>query len=105
MEIGPESHLRVSRRFEFKERIFPGEKPFALILCVIPLALILRRVKAFYEQGKMTFKINPLLFMDEFKLFGKNDEEVDSQVQTLHMFDRYVVIAFGLPTSGVKEED
>ena len=53
--------------------IFQGHSlsPLIFVICMIPLSLFLRKVKAFYEWDRKEFKLNHFLFMDDLKLFGK----------------------------------
>ena len=54
--------------------------PLLFVLCMIPLSLVLRKAKAYYEWGKKQCRINHLLFMDDLKLFGKTQDQIDSLV-------------------------
>ena len=60
--------------------IFNGLLPLIFVICMIPMSLLLRKVKASYEWGRKEFKLNHLLFMDDLKLFGKSDDQIDSLV-------------------------
>ena len=53
---------------------------------MIPLSLLLRKIKASYEWGRKEFKLNHLLFMDDLKLFGKHDDKIHILVQTVFTF-------------------
>ena len=50
------------------------------VLALIPLSLILRKTKAVYEFSGSQEKINYLLFMDDLKLYSRNEEGLDSLV-------------------------
>ena len=39
--------------------------PLIFVICMIPLYLLLRKVKASYEWGRKEFKLNHLLFIDD----------------------------------------
>ena len=56
---------------EIKRGIFQGDSllPLVFVLSLIPLSLILRKVKAAYEFSESKEKIN-LLFMDDLKLYS-----------------------------------
>ena len=41
-------------------------------------------------------RINHLLFMDDLKLFAKNEKEIDSLVQTVRIFSDDIGMKFGL---------
>ena len=70
--------------------IFQGDSlsPLLIALVMIPLTLMLRQTKASYELKKGGKKINYLLFMDDLKLFAKNEDQIDSLVNTVRMFFR-----------------
>ena len=63
---------------------------------MIPLNLVLRKVKAGYD-----FEENHLLFMDDLKLFGKNEEQIDSWVRTVHIFSKGIGMEFGIKKCAV----
>ena len=52
------------------------------VLALIPLSLILRKVKAGYEFSESKKKINHILFMDDLKLYSQSEKGLDSLVQT-----------------------
>ena len=58
---------------EISRGIFEGDSlsPLLFVLCLVPLSLILRRVKFHYEFGDKKTRIKHLLFMDNLKLFAK----------------------------------
>ena len=64
--------------------IFQGDSlsPLIFVTCMIPLSLLLKKVKASYEWGWKEFKLNHLLFMDDLKLFEKRDDQIDSLVNS-----------------------
>ena len=68
---------------------------------MIPLSLLLRKLKATYELGRKEFKLNHLIFMDDLKLFGKSDDQIDSLVQTVFTFSEDIGMEFGLKKCGV----
>ena len=50
---------------------------------------LLRKAKAAYEFPGRKEKINHyLLFMDDLKLYSRNEKELDSLVQTIHIFSK-----------------
>ena len=46
------------------------------VLALIPLSLILRKAEATYEFSGSKEKINHLLFMDDLKLYSRNEKGV-----------------------------
>ena len=67
---------------DIKRGIFEGDSlsPLVFVLALIPLSLILRKAKAAYEFSGGKVKINHLLFLDELKLYSRNEKELDSLV-------------------------
>ena len=53
------------------------------VSALIPLSLILRKGKAAYEFSGSSEKINYLLFMDDLKLYSRNEKGLNSLVQTI----------------------
>jgi len=79
-----------------KRGIFQGDSlsPLLFVLCMIPLTLVLRKSTARYELAK-EFKVNHLLFMDDLKLFGKSEGQIDSLVQTVQLLVRTLEWSLG----------
>ncbi|CAB4021725.1 Hypothetical predicted protein [Paramuricea clavata] len=83
--------------------IFQGDNlsPLIFVMCMIPLSLILRKEKVGYEFRGKELKINHLLFMDDLKLFGKNNEKIDSLVKTVHIVSKDIGMEFGIKKCGM----
>ena len=69
------------------------------VLALIPLSLILRKVKAAYEFSESKEKINHLLFMDDLKLYNRSEKGLDSLVQTVRVFSEDIGMEFGIEKS------
>ena len=52
-------------------------------------------------MGRKEFTLNHLLFMDDLKLYGKSDDQIDSLVQTVFTFSEDIGMEFGLKKCGV----
>ena len=65
------------------------------VLALILLSFILRKAKAAYEFSGSKEKINHLLFMDDLKLYSRNEKELDSLVQTVRVFSEDIGMEFG----------
>ena len=65
-----------------KRRIFQGDNvsPLLFVLKMVLLPLILKKVNACYKWGKKEYKLNHLLFMDDLKLYAKNEEQTNALV-------------------------
>ena len=83
---------------DIKRGIFQGDSLFALMFvsALIPSSLILRKAKAAYEFSVSKDKINNISFMDDFKLYSRNEKELDSLVQTISVFSKDIGIEFGI---------
>ena len=56
------------------------------VLVLIPLSLILRKAQAACEFSGSKKRINHLSFMDNLKLYSRNEKELDLLVLTIHVF-------------------
>ena len=81
---------------------FQGDSlsPLIFVICIIPLSLLLRKVKTSYEWGRKEFKLNHFLFMDDLKLFGKSQDQIDSLIKTVFIFSEDIGMEFGLKKCG-----
>ena len=82
---------------DIKRGIFQGDSLslLVLVLALIPLSLILRMAKATYEfSGCKT--INHLLFMDDLKLYSRNEKGLSSLVLTICVFSEDIGMEFGM---------
>ena len=89
--------------FNVKRRIFQGEilSPLLSVLSMVPLSLILKKVNACYKWGKEKYKLNHLLFMDDLKLYAKSEEQANTLLRTVHVFNTDIGMEFGIKESGV----
>ena len=55
--------------------------PLFFVVALIPVAMIFITLKQGYSFGKGKERLNHLLFMDDIKLYGSNDNEIDSLVK------------------------
>ena len=70
------------------------------MLCLIPLTLILHKSESAYQFSSTKEKINHLLFMDDLKLYAKNEKGLDSLVQTVRIFSKDIGMEFGIDKCG-----
>ena len=92
-----------TRKSNIRLGIFQGDflSPLLFVVALIPVTIILRTLKQGYSFGKGKERLNHLLFMDDFKLYGSNDE-IDSLVKVVKIvsgdigmqfrFDKCVVL-------------
>ena len=82
------------REVDIRGGIFEGDSlsPLLSVLCMVPLAWLLRRDNAGYKWGNKGFKLHHLLFMDDLKLFAKSKNQIDSLVPWNYNRKDYSVI-------------
>ena len=66
------------------------------MIALIPLTYILRKSRPGYEFAKNGKKINHLLYMDDLKLFAKNEKDLDSLIQSVRVFSTDIGMQFGV---------
>ena len=88
---------------KIKRGIFQGDSlsPLLFIIALIPLSLVLRKVKAGYQFSRSSPVINHLLFMDDLKLFGETESQLDTLLNTVHIFSRDIKMEFGISKCGI----
>ena len=84
--------------FNIRREIAQGDSlsPLLFVLCMVPLTWFLRRDRAGYEWENRRFKLNLLLLMDELKLFAKSKNQIDSLLQTVHIFSEDIGMQFAI---------
>ena len=84
-----------------KRGIFQGDSLYlsVFVLALIPLSLVLRKAKAVYEFSGIKGKINNLLFMDDLKLYSRNEKELDLLIQKIRAFSEDIGMEFGIEKS------
>ena len=70
--------------------------PLVFVLALIPVSLILRKVKVGYEFSKRKEKINHLLIMDDLKLYSQSEKRLHSLVQTVRVFSEDMGMEFDI---------
>ena len=60
--------------------------------------------KKCYEWGKKEYKPNHLLFMDDWKLFSKSEEQKVTLVKTVYVFCTDIGMEFGMKCNSYHEE-
>ena len=78
--------------------IFQGDSlsPLLFVLAPIPLTMVLRNVKAGYDLAGGKAVVSHLLFIDDLKLYGKSERQVDSLVNTVRVVSQDIDMEFGI---------
>ena len=78
--------------------IFQGDSlsPLLFVLSLIPLTLVLRKVRAGYDLGNGNGLVNHLLLMDDLKLYGRNESQLDPLIQSVRVVSEDISMEFGI---------
>ena len=94
--LSPKSENLKSKPVDIKYSIFEGYSLSPLLSCLalIPLTTELNRTGYGYKIGKKSN--NCLFYMDDLKLFAKDDLELEGLLQTLKKISDNISMKFGL---------
>ena len=69
--------------------MFQGDSltPLLFIVSLLSFTLVLRKMKQEYSFGKRKSKLNHLLFVDDLKLHGGSQPDIDSLIQTVYRYE------------------
>ena len=84
--------------------IFQGDSlsPLLFVLCLIPISMVLRKVKASYRfKDEMTTSVNHLWYMDDLKLFAGNERGLHTLVHTVRICSQDIGMDFGVDKCAV----
>jgi hypothetical protein len=83
MRVHTENKLTQTKEIETQCGIFQGDSLSPLLFCIslYPLIEQLNRLNTGYEEHTTEAKISQLLYMDDLKLIGKLEEELQKQTQ------------------------
>ena len=77
--------------------IFQGDalSPLLFIIATMPLNHILRKCTAGYKLSRSQEKINHLMYMDDIKLFAKNEKELETLIHAVRIYSQDIGMEFG----------
>ena len=92
------SNEQVLGEVEIKRGIFQGDtlSHLLFVLALIPLSMTLKVTDYGYQLEKRGLKINHLLFMDDLKLYGKTERELNSLIHIVRIFSEDIGMKFGM---------
>ena len=78
--------------------IFQGEalSPLLFIIAMMPLNHILRKKAVGYKLSRSQEKSNPLMYMDDIKLFAKNEKELETLIYAVRIYSQDIGMEFGI---------
>ena len=62
----------------------------------MPLNHVLRKCTARYKLSKSPEKINHLMYMDDIKLFAKNEKELETLIHAIKIYSQDIGMEFGI---------
>ena len=70
--------------------IFQGDalSPLLFIIAMMPINHILRKCVAGYKLSRSQEKINHLMYIDDIKLFAKNEKELETLIHAVRIYSR-----------------
>ena len=66
--------------------------PLLFIIDMMPLNHILRKFAVRYRLSRLQEKINHLVYMDDIKLFAKNERELETLIHTVRIYNQDIGI-------------
>ena len=70
--------------------------PLLFIIAMIPLNHIIRKCTAGYKLSRSQEKVNHLMYMDDIKLFEKNEKELETLIHTARTYSQDIGMEFGI---------
>ena len=76
--------------------VFQGDafSPSLFVIAIIPLNHILRKCTGGYKFTKSRENINPLMYMDDIKLFAKNEKELKTLIHAIIKYSHDIGMEF-----------
>ena len=83
--------------------IFQGDSlsPLLFIMIMTPLSMLLNEERKGYKLGDSGRLVNHLLFMDDLKLYGKSQDEVDALLGLVQEYSNDIGMEFGMDKCAV----
>ena len=83
-------------KVNIRQGIFQGDSLSLLLFVVASIVtIILRTLRQEYSFGKGKERLNHLLFMDDLKSYGSNDNEIDSIMKVVKIMSGDIGMQFG----------
>ena len=76
--------------------IFQGDalSPLLFIIAMMPINQILRKCTVGYKLSKSQEEINHLMYMDDMKLFAKNEKELETLIHVVRIYNQDIRMEF-----------
>ena len=73
-----------------------AQSPLLFIIAMMPLIHILRKCTAGYKLSRSQEKVNHQMYMDDIKLFAKNEKELGALIHTIRIYSQDIRMEFGI---------
>ena len=70
--------------------------PLQFIIAMMPLNYISRKCTTGYKLSRLQEKINHLKYMDDIKLFAKNEKELETLIHAVRIYSQYIGMEYGI---------
>ena len=70
--------------------------PLLFIIAMMPLNHILRKCSAGYKLSRSQKKITQLMFIDDIKLFAKNEKELETLIHVVRIYSQDIGMEFSI---------
>ena len=89
---------RIFAETKIQRVIFQGDalSPTLFIIAMMQLNHILKKFTAGYKLSRLQEKNNPLMYMDDIKLFAKNEKELETLIHAVRIYSQYIGMEFGI---------
>ena len=83
---------------KIQKGIFQGDalSPLLFIIAMMPQNHILRKCTAGFRLNRSQEKINHLMYMDDIKLFAKNERELETLIHAVRIYSQDIGMEFGI---------
>ena len=102
--LGVSTFLKIYFYFIYfiHSHIFQGYalSPLLFVIAMMPLNHMLRKCTAGCKLSKSQEKINHLMYMDDIKLFSKNEKELENLIHAVRIYSQDIGMEFGIETIG-----
>ena len=78
--------------------IFQGDvlSPLLFIIAIMPLNYMLRKCTTGQKLSRSQEKINPLMYMNDIKLFAKTEKELETLIHAVRIYSQDIGMEFGI---------
>ena len=98
MKVELTARERIIAKAKVQRSIFQGDvlSPLLFIIAMIPVNHILGKCTVRYKLIKPQEKINHVLYMDDIKLFAKNEKELETLIHAVRIYNQDIEMEFGI---------